>query len=368
MTSTDTEKNIVHVIGTGTIGEPLVRMLLDKMDVLGFDEVTFNKRTPLLSDRSKVFQLIKRGAILSTDKAEEFEELGMFSSFTSLEAIQRATVVIDCTPGGVGLENKEDFYRNTEGPKLFIAQGSEKGFGNQYAFLVNDETLHRENRFLQVVSCNTHSLSAILHTIGGQGKHIWDEFLGADFTCIRRTNDVSQSDSFCPGLSVGKHGDKAFGTHHARDLFDLMETKGVSLGTEEFPDVYSSACKIPSQYMHGIRFDIHVENADKDEILNSINWNPLVAVTHKTDSNEVFSFGRDQGLFGRILNQVVINTESVSVRELKDGTKKVSGFCFTPQDGNSLLSSIAAATWAINPSSYVRRIFDAFEDCLFKEV
>ena len=29
--------------------------------------------------------------------------------------------------------------------------------------------------------------------------------------------------------------------------------------------------------------------------------------------------------------------------------REVYGFCFTPQDGNSLLSSIAAALWLIDP-------------------
>jgi glyceraldehyde-3-phosphate dehydrogenase (NAD(P)) len=29
--------------------------------------------------------------------------------------------------------------------------------------------------------------------------------------------------------------------------------------------------------------------------------------------------------------------------------REVYGFCFTPQDGNSLLSSVAAALWLIEP-------------------
>ena len=29
--------------------------------------------------------------------------------------------------------------------------------------------------------------------------------------------------------------------------------------------------------------------------------------------------------------------------------KEVYGFCFTPQDGNSLLSSVAAALWQMEP-------------------
>lgn len=361
--------NIVHVIGTGTIGEPLIRMLVEKKDLLGFDEVTFNKRTPLKSDRSKVRQLIKSGALLSTDRPGDFEHLGMYPSFTSLEAIERASVVIDCTPGGVGIDNKSRIYEDTRGPNLFIAQGSERGFGQQYAFHVNDETLNSGTRFLQVVSCNTHNLAALIETIGGsEGGRFLDNVISADFTCIRRSNDISQSDSFSPALSVGIHGDDTFGTHHARDLFDLMRTKGVDLGTSEFPSVFSSSCKIPSQYMHGIRFDMHVERTSLDKVINALEGNPTVAITHKSDSNQVFSFGRDHGMFGRILNQTVVNTDSLIVREMRDGTSRVSGFCFTPQDGNSLLSSIAAATWGISPDDYMERVLEAFENYLFSEV
>ena len=41
---------IVHVVGTGTIGEPLIGLLANNREALGIDEVTFHKRTPLTSD------------------------------------------------------------------------------------------------------------------------------------------------------------------------------------------------------------------------------------------------------------------------------------------------------------------------------
>ena len=63
-----TDSNIVHVIGTGTIGEPLIGLLADYRQDLGIDEVTFSKRTPLLTDRSKVYALQKRGAKLCVEK------------------------------------------------------------------------------------------------------------------------------------------------------------------------------------------------------------------------------------------------------------------------------------------------------------
>ena len=49
---------VVHVVGTGTIGEPLIGLLCHFKDRLGIDEETFNKRTPRLIDRSKVKNML----------------------------------------------------------------------------------------------------------------------------------------------------------------------------------------------------------------------------------------------------------------------------------------------------------------------
>ena len=51
------EKKVL-VIGTGTIGEPLIGLLSAYREPLGLDEVIFHKRTPLLTDRSKVQDLV----------------------------------------------------------------------------------------------------------------------------------------------------------------------------------------------------------------------------------------------------------------------------------------------------------------------
>ncbi|SVE18444.1 uncharacterized protein METZ01_LOCUS471298, partial [marine metagenome] len=120
------ERKIVHVIGTGTIGEPLIGLLCDYKDQLGIGEVTFNKNSPLRSDRSKVIDLLKRGARLavSADRIDGFKELDMDPDLETVEAISRASVVIDCTPSGVGHQNKELYYQKfSDKVKGFMAQG-----------------------------------------------------------------------------------------------------------------------------------------------------------------------------------------------------------------------------------------------------
>ena len=106
--------NIVHVVGTGTIGEPLIGLLCDLKNELGIDEITFYKHSPVLTDRPKIKGLLKRGGILavSEEKMKKFRELGVEPTYTAEEAIKRASIVIDCSPKGYGLENKEKYYNN----------------------------------------------------------------------------------------------------------------------------------------------------------------------------------------------------------------------------------------------------------------
>ena len=70
-------KNVL-VIGTGTIGEPLIGLLADHKESLGLDNVIFFKRTPLSDERGKVESLIRKGAkIVSTaDALSDFHKLG----------------------------------------------------------------------------------------------------------------------------------------------------------------------------------------------------------------------------------------------------------------------------------------------------
>jgi homoserine dehydrogenase len=124
------KKNVVHVVGTGTIGEPLIGLMASFREELGIDEITFHKRTPLVTDRSKVAALTRHGVKLAVDKDcwQHFKELNMEPCYEAEQAIERAKVVIDCTP--VGNENKAKYYnRYANNGCGFIAQGSEFGFG-----------------------------------------------------------------------------------------------------------------------------------------------------------------------------------------------------------------------------------------------
>lgn len=353
-------RKIVHVVGTGTIGEPLIGLLADYQVQLGIDEVTFHKNSPLSYERAKVKDLVIRGARLAVyDEAYDgFKKIGLDPDLEAEEAIKRAMVVIDCTPHGVGHLNKQKFYtRFTDSVKGFLAQGSEHGFGMKFALGINEEALStNESQFIQVVSCNTHNIAALAKTIGlHQGENTLVE---GRFVCIRRATDISQTGSFVPAPVVGKHSSDEYGTHHARDAVELFQTIDHSL------NLYSSAMKINSQYMHVIWFNIRLsEQVTLDTVLERLSANPFIALTEKTSSCQVFSFGRDHGHYGRILNQTVVAVPTLAVRN----GSEIIGYCFTPQDGNSLLSSIGATEFFINPHSWQDKL-QCFSGLFFSEV
>ena len=351
-------KRIIHVVGTGTIGEPLIGLLLHVRQALAVDEITFYKHSPRVMDRAKIATLIRRGAKLAVapERLVEFEKLGIQPTYTTEEALAQATVVIDCTSEGLGNKHKRDCYTHLPADGC-IAQGSEFGFGKMYARINDAALVPGEDRFLQVVSCNTHNLAAIVATLGLYDAAP-DNLIEGRFVCLRRSTDISQTEDFLPAPEVTPHKDPQFGTHHARDAWHLFGTLGLDL------NLFSSAIKLNTQYMHSLWFNLRVKQAVRyDDVLAKLQANPYVALTQKTMASTIFSFGRDHGYFGRILNQTVVSVPTLVVHQ----DHEITGFCFTPQDGNSLLSSLSAAAWLLDPEHYERRL-QVVTPYLFSEV
>jgi glyceraldehyde-3-phosphate dehydrogenase (NAD(P)) len=116
--------------------------------------------------------------------------------------------------------------------------------------------------------------------------------------------------------------------------------------------------------MHTIYFNLKLTRPVKmDEIMRRIKANRRIALTNKKSSASVFSFGRDHGIFGRILNQTVIASNTLTMK----GDRELVGMCFTPQDGNSLLSSIAGTLWFLHADSYEEPL-EALRPYFFSEI
>lgn len=364
----------ILIVGTGTIGKPLIRLALEMKNHMDVEEIIFHKNRPELKSRGTLHAFHTRGAKLAVYKENfrEFQELlapeGFAPAYTFEEALERADVVIDCTSKGVGLSLRDKFYKTVSGKiRGFVAQGSEAGFGKPFAFDINDSALvPGEDRMLQVVSCNTHQILCVLKTLVLDPENIgsfnFSNLVRARFYLARRAGDVSQDESTI-GVEVGKSGNDPHGSHQAKDAMRVLATL-----TSREMDVHSSADIYNNPFMHVIHFDLVLkESVTRDEVEERFRKNPLTAVTYQMTNNQVFSEGRDRGAWGRIINQTVVCLPSL---EVISGGHEVVGRCFTPQDGNALLSSLAATLWLDNPLTYRQKVAEIFykQPFLFREV
>ena len=345
-------KNIL-VVGTGTIGEPLIGLLAEHKPALGIDNVYFFKRTPLSEEKGKVEALQRKGAELVTkkDTIAAFKELG-FDAGNVENAYEDSQVIIDCTPSGN--TNWDDVYSKLDPTKRFMAQGSEHGFGSFFAWGINNDALTRdENKYL-IASCNTHNMASIVKTFALDAGRTLTQ---GKFVCLRRANDVSQNDSFAPSPTITKHDNQEFGTHHARDVYELFDQEGTKL------DLFSSAIKLPTQYMHTLWFNLSFEdNTELTTVMNELANSEHLMSTEKLSSNKVFSFGRDHGYHGRLLSHGIVAVDSLHVKD-----NQLTGYCFTPQDGNALLSSVAASVNYFYEDTWIEKM-SVFNKYIFKNI
>jgi len=117
--------------------------------------------------------------------------------------------------------------------------------------------------------------------------------------------------------------------------------------------------------MHSLWFDLEfLRPTTREKALEKLRNNRRIAVTEKRSSNQIFSFGRDHGYYGRIFSQAVVAAPTLTV----SGDRELVGFCFTPQDGNSLASSIAAALWLMDPDYQRTERLSVLDRFFFREI
>jgi len=354
-------RKIVHIIGTGTIGAPLTGIMTSRREQLGIEEISFQPDLTTLQNKSFFQDLVTRGAKLcvAEAQADEFVSAGCKIDYLAEEAIDRAAVIIDCTAEGGALQAKTTVYdRHQNISKFFIAQSRESGFGLDFAYRINDEALKpNETRFVRVVSCNAHNIAALIKTLAfdDQGQSLLD---WGRFVCIRRASDISEDKAYIPAPQVSRHHDEKFGTYQARDAASLFRTLGHEL------NLFSSAMKVNSQYLHVVHFNLKLRTSTSlPRVINRLEANPLIALTNKALTSQIFAFARDTGYLGRIVNQAIVAVPSLMVHN----NNEIVGYSFSPQDGNSVLSSIAAAVWYFYPHSYKEKLLD-LDDLVFAEV
>jgi glyceraldehyde-3-phosphate dehydrogenase (NAD(P)) len=153
----------VGVIGYGTIGKRIAWAIALQPDM---ELVGVVVRTP----DWEAISAIKKSLRIYTlkEKIGAFEKRGVKVHGDVEELLKTVDVVIDATPGGVGVTNKK-LYMNFGRKAIF--QGGEKADVAEVSFnaLVNYNEALGKN-YVRVVSCNTTGLLRIIHAISQVSK------------------------------------------------------------------------------------------------------------------------------------------------------------------------------------------------------
>ncbi len=312
----------VLVNGVGNIGKTVINILYDYKDLLGIHTVYALKNGKISSwNQSELEFLERKGIIVCTKEKSKYEKLG--------KVIDAVDYIFDCNANTIGLRNKA-WYSGLPNLKGCCAQGSEKGFGIPFMSGINNEVI-TDQKFVQIVSCNTHSLAALLHTISNNAI---ESITQSDFVIVRRSEDLGNHERLVTANVVSRHLDKELGTHHAIDVNDLFQTIDTSI------QIQSSDITTPSQLMHTVRFNIAFKKAPEiAEINEALESNPLMSFTSKFDSNIIFELGRRYSPYGRLYAHAIINNNNLLIDK---GNNCIKGWAFIPQEGNTIISSVHA--------------------------
>ena len=238
----------VAVNGYGTIGKRVADAVAAQPDM---EVIGVSKTKP----GAEAFIALERGYplyIADISKKEAFEKAGIPVAGSVEEMIQKADIVVDATPGGVGVSNKELYAKYQ---KKAIWQGGEDHEVAGFSFNSScnyAEALGRDTA--RVVSCNTTGLCRIINLI--------DTAFGVKkvrATMVRRGGD--------PG-------------DIKRGPIDAIALNPVTIPSHHGPDVQSvlphikivtSAMIVPTTLMHMHFLNMELEKeATKEEVIELI--------------------------------------------------------------------------------------------------
>jgi len=285
----------VAINGYGTIGKRVADAVAAQPDM---EVIGVSKTRP----SGEAFIANQRGYplyIADLSKREAFEEAGITIAGDIEEMLKHADIVVDATPGGVGVKNKELY-------KLFrvkaIWQGGEAHDIADFSFNSScnyTETLGRQ--FVRVVSCNTTGLCRIINAV--------DKKFGVSkvrATMVRRGSDPG-------GIKKGPVDAVVLNpvtipSHHGPDVLTVIP----------HIDIVTMAMIVPTTFMHMHVLQIDLkEKATREEVLELIEAHPRMGLVRKytgiTSTAELKELASDMGRPRSDLWESCIYEDSVSV-------------------------------------------------------
>lgn len=286
----------VGVNGYGTIGKRVADAINQQPDMKLIGVV---KTRP--DYKAKAAQI--KGYPIYADNKEnlrKFEERGMNVEGTIENLLDEVDIIVDATPGGVGVKYK-NLYEKRKVKAIF--QGGEKHNVAQTSFVAqcNYEEAYGKD-YIRCVSCNTTGLCRILNVL--------DKAYGiteAYAVLVRRSADPfdvkkGPIDAIIPDPIQ-------LPSHHALDVNTVLPKISI----------FTAAFKVPATHMHVHSLILQLKNkADEDSVIELLsNTSRMILVDGQdgfTSTAEIIEYCRDLGRDRNDLYENAIWADSIKVK------------------------------------------------------
>jgi glyceraldehyde-3-phosphate dehydrogenase, type II len=284
----------VAVNGYGTIGKRVADAvaLQDDMEVVGISKTrpNFEARTAA----SKNYDIY-----VPDGKADSFSKEGFSVAGTIEEMIDKADIVVDCTPGKIGVSNKALYEK--AGVKAIWQGGESKdvapiSFNSEANY---DQAINAD--YARVVSCNTTGLCRVIYPL--------DQKYGVEkvrVTLIRRGGDPGDIKSGPIDALVADP--VKLPSHHGPDVKTIMPHINIT----------SAAVKAPTTFMHLHILNIQLkEKCTAEDVKSLLSSRPRIRMIADGISStaEIIELGRDSGRPRNDMWENNIFRDSVSIDE-----------------------------------------------------
>ncbi|WP_440955300.1 type II glyceraldehyde-3-phosphate dehydrogenase [Methanosarcina sp. Mfa9] len=225
----------IAVNGYGTIGKRVADAVQaqDDMEIIGVAKTRPNYEAAVAAQLGYDIYTL-------ADRVESFEKAGIPAAGTLDDMVEKADLVVDCTPGGVGESNKAVYEK--AGVKA-IWQGGEDHELTGFSFnAVSNYEGALGLDFVRVVSCNTTGLCRVIYPI--------DREFGvkkARITLVRRSADPNDAKKG-PINAIVPNPIK-LPSHHGPDVKSVLPNINIS----------TMAMKIPTTLMHLHTINLELE-------------------------------------------------------------------------------------------------------------
>ncbi|NIQ04342.1 MAG: type II glyceraldehyde-3-phosphate dehydrogenase [Candidatus Korarchaeota archaeon] len=286
---------IFLVGGLGTIGKRVTEAIRKQndMDILGVGDIKRSRSFVNYTGQ----QLASEGVDLYAlpDKMDLFREAEIDPTGTIQEGIEKADLVVDATPGGIGEKNKPKYEK--AGVKTLF-QGGESASVAEVAFnsFWNYDDA-KGAQFVQVVSCNTTALCRIVYALKEFGVKRVRGVL------VRRGGDPRQVNRGPINAIIPKHH---IPSHHAEDVKRCIPDLNIT----------TVALKVPTTLMHVHSLNLSLEErVTEGEIIEQMEDTTRIIVATEDIGNtaQIVEWARDMGRKRYDVPEVIVWPGTVKV-------------------------------------------------------